>query len=55
MSVYILNALKTAGKQPERSIIKRTTKILLSDGGLKERFLKLKYSVVASFIGHLMK
>ena len=38
------SALQTAGKQQERSIIKRMTIILSSDGGLKEILLKLKYS-----------
>ena len=35
------SAFQTAGKQQERSIIKRMTIILSSDGGLKEILLKL--------------
>ena len=42
-SVYIPKTLQTAGEQQERSIIKRVTRILSYDGGLKGTFLTLKY------------
>ena len=42
--MYIPKTLQTAGKQQERSIIKRVTRILLSDEGLKGTLFKLKYS-----------
>ena len=38
------NTLQTAGKQQKRSIVKRMTRILFSDGGLKPTFFKIKYS-----------
>ena len=54
------NALQTVRKQQERSIIKRMTRILLSDGGLNGTFLKLGYilmtkTVVAYFFGQQIK
>ena len=54
------SALQTAGKQQERSIIKRMTRILSSDGGLNGTFLKLGYilmtkTVVACFFGQQIK
>ena len=54
------NALQTERKQQERSIIKRMTRILSSDGGLNGTFLKLGYilmtkTVVAYFFGKEIK
>ena len=59
-SCIFQNALQTARKQQERSIIKRMTRILSSDGGLNGTFLKLGHilmtkTVVAYFVGQQIK
>ena len=58
-SVYIPKRFANGWKKQERSIIKRMTRILLSDEGLKGMFLKLNIQItktaVACFFGHHIK